>query len=131
TVNLGLPAEGSVQGSSTISLDKGTTVGAVEFVVPLADGSIARYPYDTYTSDIVVIASREGDGELGPSTSAGTTGSDNGTSGSNGTGSGTTADNERIAVPISVAVAADVPGFVIDGTIPPDQAPSTRSVELD
>lgn len=132
TVNLGLPAEGSIQGSSTISLDKGTTVGAVEFVVPLADGSIARYPYDTYTSDIVVIASREGDGELGSSTSGSGTGTNNnGTSGSNGTGSGTTADGERIAVPISVAVAADVPGFVIDGTIPPDQAPSTRSVELD
>lgn len=125
TVNLGLPAEGSIQGSSTITLAKGSTVGAVEFVVPLEDGSIARYPYDTYTSDIVVIASREGDGVLGPTSSAG------------GTGSGATSDRSsagsstRISVPVSVVVAADVPGFVIDGSIPPDQTASTRTVDLD
>jgi hypothetical protein len=126
TVNLGLPAEGSIQGSSTISLEKGSSVGAVEFVVPLEDGSIARYPYDTYASSIVVIASREGDGVL-PSTS-GTTSTTAGT----GTDSGTTpAANARILVPISVVVAADVPGFVIEGSIPVEQTPSTRTVDLD
>ena len=135
TVNLGLPAEGSIQGSSTISLEKGSTVGAVEFVVPLEDGSIARYPYDTYASNIVVIASREGDGVLGSTSSTST--SDTGSSGTStsrdGTSDGTTADgaSSRIPVPISVVVAADVPGFVIDGSIPPDQTASTRTVDLD
>jgi hypothetical protein len=129
TVNLGLPAEGSIQGSSTITLEKGTTVGAVEFVAQLTEGSIARYPYDRYAAHLVVIASREGDGTppsgSTPSTTATTTPSD-------ATGFDDTPAPTRIAVPISIVVAADVPGFVIDGDIADTgSSTSTATVDLD
>jgi hypothetical protein len=34
-------------------------------------------------------------------------------------------------VPISVEVSADVPGFVVEGELPPDQALSSRLIDLD
>ncbi len=125
TVDIGLPASpGSLQGDSTVTLEKGSTVSAVEFMVQLTNGSIARYPYDTYEAEMLIIASRAPDGAA----SAGTAG---------GVGSATTRSGEsgtlpvRIPVPISVKVSADVPGYVVEGQLEADQPASNRSIVLD
>ena len=130
TVDIGLPAApGSLQGDSTVTLEQGSTVGAVEFTVQMTDGSIARYPYDTYEAEMLIIASRAPDAT---SPAGGTTAT---TTPDTGTTTGTTGDPStlpvRIPVPISVEVSADVPGFVVEGELPPDQAVSTRLIELD
>ena len=129
TVDIGLPAApGSLQGDSTVTLEQGSTVGAVEFMVQMTDGSIARYPYDTYLAEMLIIASRAPE----PTSPAGAT---TGTTTTGTATAGTTADPSalpvRIPVPISVEVSADVPGFVVEGELPPDQAVSTRLIDLD
>lgn len=131
TVDIGLPAApGSLQGDSTVTLEQGSTVGAIEFVVQLTNGSVARYPYDTYEAEMLIIASRAADPPAGGRSAGATgTGSGAGTSEAGGsTGSGTA---DRVPVPISVEVAADVPGFVVDGSLPPEQAVSTRLIDLE
>lgn len=137
TVDIGLPAApGSLQGDSTVSLEEGSTVGAIEFMVQLTNGSVARYPYDTYQSEMLIIASREADPDQRTS-ATGTTGTGTGTGTGSGTGTGAgtgepgSGTTDRVPVPISVEVSADVPGFILDGSLPSEQATSTRLLDLE
>ena len=129
TVDIGLPAApGSLQGDSTVTLAEGSTVGAIEFMVQLTNGSVARYPYDTYQAEMLIIASRQTD-PVQRTSATGTTGTGTGTgTGTEPSESGTT---DRVPVPISVEVSADVPGFIVAGNLPSEQATSTRLIDLE